>query len=259
MEDCGVLYFLTSRGDERYEKKVIKVHGSLLTRSLKSLNKHMPDIKTVLFTNIDSVDWKSYGFDTVIHRYHPPDVWTYKYWCMMETPFHKTVHMDCDTYVCEGFYEVFHMLNKIDFAAPFSPWYFGRRTFDVPRSFPELAGGFLAYNSNDKVNNMLKYTKELIMSRRGGCDEPYLRKALYEMDIKFSVLPWEYNCVCLLPGFVMSKVKVIHGKIDDIGPVERSMAVDGPKLFTGEKIIHCDRIGRKKYKMGLVEKRGHKY
>lgn len=258
MKDCGVLYFLTAK-DEGVEKRVIKIHGGLLKRSLESLNEHMPDIKTILFTNIDSVDWKSYGFDTVTHKYHPADVWTYKYECMMETPFSKTIHMDCDTYVCEGFYEVFHMLNNIDFAAPFSPWYFTRRVFDVPRSFPELAGGFIAYKSNNKVNNMLQYAKELIMSRSRGCDEPYLRKALYEMDIKFSVLPWEYNCVFLLPGFIMSSVKVIHGKVKDVDPVERILIGDHPKLFTGEKVIHCDRIGRKKYKMGLTEKCGHDY
>jgi hypothetical protein len=260
MKDCGVLYFLTAK-DERSEPKVMKVHGSLLFRSLESLNKHMPDIKTVLFTNIDSVDWEGKGFDIVEKRYHPADVWSYKYECLLDTPFLKTIHMDCDTYVCGEFYEVFHMLDNVDFAAPFSPWYFTRKQFNVPKSFPELAGGFVAYNTNDKVYDLLKYAKKLIMERHRGCDEPYLRIALYEKNVKFSILPWEYNCVVLLPGFIMSRVKVIHGKIpdDDIEAIERSLFGEHPKLFTGENIIHCDRLGRKKYKMGLVEKRGHSY
>ncbi len=253
MKDCGILYFLTA--NDKSEKKVIDVHGSLLIRSLESLNRHMSDVSTILFTNIDSVDWEGYGFDIVTYKYHPADIWTYKYECLLETPFSKTIHMDCDTYVCASFYEAFHMLDGVNFAAPFSPWYTRRRPYTVPISFPELAGGFIAYNSNDEVNKLLKYVKELVMSRNWGCDEPYLRKALYEMDVKFSVLPWEYNCVFLLPGFIVSNVKILHGKgkKDIVELLEKSMGSHGPKLFTGESIIHVDNVSYRKYKMGSVQ------
>jgi hypothetical protein len=259
MKNCGVLYFLTAGEEVRYKKKVKKSHGRLLVRSVETLKRHMKNIKTVLFTNVDIVNWKKFGLDTVVYKKGPADVWTYKYDCLLKTPFEKTVHLDCDTYICEDFYEVFHMLNNVDFAAPFSPWYFANKPLRVPRSFPELAGGFMAYNSNDKVNKVLEYTRKLVAARGSGCDEPYLRKALYDMDIKFSVLPWEYNCVVLLPGFILSKVKVLHGKMADIDSIEKSMTAEGPKLFTGEKVIHCDYVRKKTYKMGLVEKCGHDY
>ena len=80
---------------------------------------------------------------------------------------------------------------------------------------------------------------------------------MYESKIRFCILPWEYNCVFLLPGFVMDKVRVLHGKYHDIEKIERNFMIDGFKLFTGEKLIYCDRIGRKKYEMGLVELCGH--
>ncbi len=57
MKEHGVLYFLTA--EDIYKQKVIDVHGDLLIRSLESLKRHMSDIPTILFTNIDSVDWKN--------------------------------------------------------------------------------------------------------------------------------------------------------------------------------------------------------
>jgi len=253
MKDRGVLYFLIAGKDRGFRKKVMGGHGKFLSNSLESLNKHMSDIPTALFTDIDSVDWKEFGFDIVTYK-DMIDIWVYKYECLLETPFLKTVHMDCDTYVCGSFYEVFDMLDKIDFAAPISPAYFGRWPLDVPISFPELAGGFMAYKSSDKVNKMLEYAKRLIIARKGGCDEPYMRKALYEFtNVKHSVLPLEYNCVFWFPGYLTSNVKVLHGKIHDIEPVKECFAGKNPKLFTGESIIHCDYASRKKYKIGLIQ------
>jgi len=256
-KNWGVLYFLTPKVGTSIER-VLNVHGKLLLKSLDSLKVHMPDIEAVLFTSMDVGVWADKGFDKVIYKENVvQDVWTYKYECMLDTPFERTIHMDCDTYVCDSFYEVFEMLDGVDFAAPFSPWYFGKRIFHVPRAFPELAGGFIAYNTNRRTFDMLEEAKGLVMSRDGGCDEPYLRVALYESKVKFSVLPWEYNCVFLLPGILMNKAKVLHGKTNDIDPVKRCLTGDGPKLFTGEKVIYCNRISRKKYKMGLVEFCGH--
>lgn len=256
-KNWGVLYFLTVQDKDTVDR-VVKIHGELLAKSVQSLKKHMPDVGSILFTDVKEVDWTSKGFDVVAHKNNTSgDVWTYKYECMLMTPFERTVHMDCDTYVCQPFYEVFEMLDNIDFAIPFSPWYFGKRQYHVPRSFPEPAGGFIAYNTNKRTFQMLEEAKELVENRGGGCDEPYLRVAMYESKLRFSILPWEYNCVFMLPGFVMDKVKVLHGKYKDIEKVERCFMKEGFKIFTGEKVVHCDKISRKKYEMGLVEICGH--
>jgi len=256
MKDCGVLYFLLA-GDLS-EKKVMDTHGGLLARSLESLNRHMSDIPTILFTDIDSIDWLSYGFTTVAHKKEPVDVWTYKYECLLETPFAKTIHMDCDTYVCDPFYEVFQMLDRVNFAVPLSPWYARRMPHSVPKSFPEPAGGFMAYNLNDEVKKLLEYVKALVIRRKWGSDEPYLRRGLYELDVRFSTLTWEYNCVFWLPGFILSNVKILHGKCekDIVELLEKNMGEHGPKLFTGERVMHCDPVKKREHKIGLVEKYG---
>ena len=255
MKDCGILYFLTAKKED--EEGVLNTHKDLLIRSVKSLKKLMRDMPTALYTNIDGIDWKSYGFDIVNYKYGPDDIWTYKYECLIDSPFPRTIHMDCDTYVCKKFYEVFRMLDEIDIAAPFSPWYMIGGIHEVPASFPELAGGFMAYNATHKVRELFRYVRELVIDRQWGCDEPWLRKALYEMDIKFSVLPWEYNCVFLLPGFLVSSARVLHGKYEDIESVEKIMAPRNPKFYTGETVIQCEKLGRRKYKVGSVEKCGY--
>jgi hypothetical protein len=258
-EDCGILYFLIAGGrSKKFEKRVMWGYGKFLLHSVNSLRKHMPDISTALFTDIEGVDWSGeYGFDVVTHTIPDAEkyIWTYKYECLLKTPFSKTIHMDCDTYVCNSFYEVFDMLDNIDFAAPLSPAYFGKVPLDVPVSFPELAGGFMAYNSSDKVIKMLEHTKKMLSTRPRGCDEPYLRKALYQFtNVKHSVLPFEYNCVFWFPGYVMSKVRVLHGKNFYPEVIEECFAGSPhPKLYSTDSIIYCDYIRRRTYNMGAVK------
>ncbi len=273
MNKWGILYFLTSRRGVPSEEKslpeqerAVGTHSGFLKRSVESLRWYMKDISTVLFTDFDDVDWSSYGLDQVIYKEKTSDLWTYKYECLLETPFERTIHMDCDTYVCGEFYEVFEMLDGVDFAVTLSPWYFNftvRGLHDrVPISFPEPCGGFMAYNSNEKVFDFLKHTKDLVINREGGSDEPSLRIAMYEKDIKFAILPWEYNCVFLMPGYILREPKILHGKIDDEGVrsiIEGTFRNSLPKLFTGESLIHCHQIRKRTYKMGLVEKLGHKF
>ncbi len=85
MKDCGVLYFLTAKEED--SDKVLDTHYDLLIRSVKSLKKLMSDIPTVLYTNIDGVSWEGKGFDIVNYKYGPDDIWTYKYECLIDSPF----------------------------------------------------------------------------------------------------------------------------------------------------------------------------
>lgn len=263
MNSRGILYFMTAKEKHRkHAEHIVSIHGGLLKRSLKTLRHHMKGVPAVLFTSFDSIDWKPYGFDKIIYKDNPGDIWEYKYDCLLDTPFERTIHMDCDTYICDNFSEVFKMMDGVDFAVPLSPWYlnFSRVFKHIPVSFPEPAGGFMAYKANDKVFDMFRYAKELISDRIGGCDEPYLRIAMYEKDVKFSILPWEYNCVFLLPGFLLRKPKVLHGKVDRIKPIAKVMNANNlPKIYTGEKLIYCKKVGRKTYTMGRVEKCGHEF
>ena len=57
----------------------------------------------------------------------------------------------------------------------------------------------------------------------------------------------------------MSNVKILHGKSkkEIVELLEKSMSSHGAKLFTGERVMHCDIItGKRSYKIGLVEEYG---
>ncbi len=75
-------------------------------------------------------------------------------------------------------------------------------------------------------------------------------------QILLSVLPWEWNCVFLLPGFVISNVRILHGKgsKETVELLEKSMGEHGTKIFTGDTLMHCEMGKKRKHKIGLTQK-----
>jgi len=254
---AGVLYFVINKPGRAVER-TIKAHYNLAVRSAKSLKVHMPHLPTTLFTNLDLSDLDSDCFSNVIVTKSPEDMWTYKYECLLSSPYEHTLHMDADTYVCDNFSEVFDLLSNFDLVAPLSPYYRSLKLREVPNCFPELAGGFMLWKKNKKTQDLLTRILELVQNRvRGVADEPYIRKALYESDVRYAVIPWEYNCVCLLAGYLFSKVKVIHGRSDDIVRDAKVLNMSkSPRIYTGETLFLLRRC-RKRRKFVEVDKAIH--
>ena len=207
MPTTGVLYFVIGDPRGRYLNKAVL--------SVTSLKRHMPWIKAVLFTDTDREIDKH--FDQVIHT-EPPrkkDIWLYKYRCFLQSPFEHTLHMDADTYICDDFSEVFEMLDQFDFVTCLSPQYYdvNDKTEDVPSCFPEVAGGFMLWKRNQVTTKLWNSMLELLPYRSWRrADEPALRKAMYWSPVRYAILPWEYTCVFSMPGYLMGKVKVMHGR-----------------------------------------------
>lgn len=225
---AGVLYFVVQR------KKFL--HMAKL--SAQSLKKHMPHLKTTLFTDfkLDKVDY----FDEVICTETPRRIWVYKWECLMKSPYNPTLHIDADTYICDDFSEVFDMLNRFDLITLMSPYYISdHKIKDVPISFPEPAGGFLLWKNNRKQDWLFKRTLELVKNKSWGkADEPSLRKALYESKVRFTFIPWEYTCVFRVPGYLFGKVKIMHGESKNIiANAELFNQNTGRRVFTGKTLI----------------------
>jgi len=235
----GVLYFLVGeRGRRRY------LHSIKL--SAESLKTHMPQLKICLFTDLDLGGLSH--FDTII-RTNPcrrGELWTYKWEeCLMKSPYNPTLHLDADTYICEGFPEVFDLLNRFDLVMPLSPHYgFKKRRWQkIPSCFPELAGGFMLWKNSSNIEWFFNRTLELIkmrLTKRG--DEPYLIKALYESDVRYAIIPWEYTCVFAQPGYLFGKVKVMHGRFtnDIVKDAEIFNQNTNKRIFTGEVLLQLD-------------------
>jgi len=257
----GVLYFVINK-PERPVVKTIRKQYNLAVRSAKSLKVHMPHLSTTLFTNLDLSDLYSDCFNNIIVTKTPEDMWVYKYECLLNSPYEHTLHMDADTYVCADFSEVFDLLGSFDLVAPLSPYYCSLKLKEVPSCFPELAGGFILWRKNKKTQDLFVRIRELLLSRslgaRGVADEPYIRKVLYESDVRYAIIPWEYNCVCLVPGYLFSKVKVMHGRTKDIVKDAQIMNQrTTPRVFTGETLFLLRPTKYKRRKIVEVDKAVH--
>lgn len=216
--------------------------------SINSFHKLMPEIPVTVYTNLKEETVKSAcSADEVIEVSIPKHrFWADKYKYMRDTPYEKTLYLDGDTYFCDTIYEVFDTLDRYDLAAMMSPTSISRPMI-VPDSFPELAGGVVFYKKNDKTIKLFQDMIDVLDTPqlRQGCDEPYLRSALYSNpDVRFYVLPTEYNCFYTHPGYLCSKVKILHGHSDAIAEdaeiINMKIYDDYPpwkRLYTGKKVL----------------------
>ena len=92
----------------------------------------------------------------------------------------------------------------------------------VPRSFPELNTGVLAFQNSDKVQALFKEWQRCYLDfrQRKGIkrDQLSFRKAVYFSDINLSILPPEYNLRAVFSYFVggFGPVKIVHARGGDL-------------------------------------------
>lgn len=191
--------------------------------SVESLKKYHPDVHTTLYTDFKKEDITEGYFDNIITVDSPDrnnkkkDIWGLKYQCMANSQFKYNLHLDADTFICDNLSSLFKLLEHFDFVSPMSIHHISRRLREIPDSFPEFGGGVILWKSTDEVRAVFKKVECYVRNQnRRGCDEPYLRKAIYESRVRFAVIPWEYNCTFKHPGYLFNKVKIIHGRHLDL-------------------------------------------
>lgn len=206
MESFGFLYIATG------DKYIYEAHSSAL--SLKKNNKNNSitiftdkpqNIDNSLFDNIKEVSSPTYSFYDKVNN-------------LGKTPYYNTVFLDTDTYIVNDISDLVNMFNKFDIAIAHAPI----RTIvnqNIPLFFPEFNTGVILYKNKESIDKLFKswknyystiYSPDFVKYH----DQPSFRKALYESDINFYVLPPEYNLRTVMPFFIggMSKVFVLHGR-----------------------------------------------
>lgn len=153
---------------------------------------------------------------------------------MNKSPFDETVYLDTDTYVLGNIAELFDLLSNYDVAAAQAPVRQlptpHRRinyNSEVPDSYPDYNAGVIVFRSSNEVDGFLKrwwdayqyYREEENIVR----DQYSFREVLYQSDVDFHTLMPEYNCRIVFPGYVGHKVKIAHGRHDDIESVTRKL------------------------------------
>lgn len=251
----GAIYIvvdLQNRGD--YFDDVSKAKNYYLDQavfSASSLKKHMPELPVTLFTNINIET--AQPFDNIMRiTTQVTDVWVTKFDCLLNSPYEQTLHMDADTFVCDKVDEVFSSLDRFDIAATMSVSWNTRPFQSAPNCFPELAFGVFWFRRNDEVDKFFRKTRDYLKRRQGGCDEPWVRLALYESKVRFYVLPWEYNCLYVHPAYLFDKVKIMHGHSktieEDTEIINTKIYEDYPpwkRLITGTKVLLFKKVRQK--------------
>jgi len=240
----GLVYIVVNKRKNTKDGGTIRSQYNLAITSAESVKKHIPDIDITLFTNLESISEFDKVFDNIImvdklETHHM--MWQKKWEYMSISPYDITLHLDADTYACSNFSEVFKMMDHFDMAIPMSPYYFSRSKMGVPECYPELAGGMFVFKKNDKTKKFINDMIEELKNRhRYYTDEPYIRKLLYYSDIRYAVLPMEYNCVVTHPGYLFGKIKIAHGRCDLAENAELINKHQGRRIFSGETLYLMD-------------------
>lgn len=122
---------------------------------------------------------------------------------LAETPFQDTLYMDSDTEVRSNLREMFQILDRFDIALTHD--FARRRNYlalnipeyeSIPYAFPEMNGGLMLYRNNERVQRFLALWRQYFyryQSVTNGWDQPTLRIALWQSEVRLHALPVEYN------------------------------------------------------------------
>lgn len=227
----GFLYIAT--GEEFIEEARI---------SARTVNEQHPDTLICLMTNsevtddvfdeVQILDDPAFGFeDQILH--------------LDETPFDRTIYLDTDIYADESVEELFEILDQVDLALTHSQSGEAWPIESVPEAFPAYSSGVMAYKLSDQFQTFLSRWEEIYFTEKEGegtmRNQPSLRKALYESDVRIATLTREYNCAYRSPGHVVGKVKLFHGRLR---PVDGPGAGDYFDAETAVRVINQTEVSR---------------
>ena len=143
---------------------------------------------------------------------------------MGATPFTETIQLDTDTYVVDDITGLFGLLSRFDLAVAHAPGYLGLTDSEVPEAFYEVNTGVIVYRKSPAVMQFLanwratylgwmedpRFRKWAVLG-----DQPSLRRCLWASDASIYIIGPEYNYRTIVPGRLVGRVKIIHGRVID--------------------------------------------
>jgi hypothetical protein len=173
----------------------------------KSIKNHSPGLSIALYTNIDPGIINPGLFDKIItvnEKKGNENLKTYdRVLGLRHTPFDYTLALDTDMYILADLSNLFALLDKFDmvFCHEHSREIminifqnqFSDLERSIPSSFPIFQGGLIMYKKNEKVNNFLCDFIANYERNNYFFDMHSLRETVWNSDVRFLVLPEEYN------------------------------------------------------------------
>ncbi len=168
--------------------------------SISSLKKFMPNIPIALFTNK-----KDYTKNIDILKIIDIKTTRIKHTYLYESPFERTLYLDCDTKIVGNIDSIFDLMNRFDIAATHDLIRKDERKSKkypdyaiIPDSFPEYGGGVILFRKNKVVEEFFKLWqknfKEWFDLTKEERDQPSFRVSLWQSnDLHLYTLPPEFN------------------------------------------------------------------
>jgi len=201
----GVIYVATGRG-----------YVDLALQSLVSLRASNPTLAADLFT--DDVGASGLEAFDQVHSV-PVRHSRAKLECLPLSRFQRTLFLDCDTLVVGDLGNVWGLLDRFDLALAHDV----RRASDLvqeglevvtPYAFPQLNSGVVLYRKSDAVDQFFADWAARYHTSGVARDQIVLKDMLWETDLRFYVLPPEFNLrrVTELDAWepLDAQIKIVH-------------------------------------------------
>ncbi|TPW27970.1 putative nucleotide-diphospho-sugar transferase [Pararhizobium mangrovi] len=209
-------------------------HAVLAQRAARTLREAMPECVIDLFTD-QNVDKDVFDGVFALERswFRP------KMESLRRSRFERTIYLDNDVIVLSDLSEIFQVLTRFDMTGVQmirTNWKLGRvpSASDVPPCFPQINGGVLGIASSARTRSLVDEWERRLIKTGAKNDQPILRDLLWTGDVRFHVLPPQYNMMShkLLANWDSSFAapRVLHLgaklKADDPGDVASAYDLD---------------------------------
>lgn len=173
--------------------------------SINSIKKYHPNLKISLFIdekNLKKVK-KDY-FDSIFLIKSPEYGFGDKIYAMKNTPYEKTIYLDCDTVITDDISEIFEMLKNYDIAASNPP--FKNKNYKQT----SYQAGIIFYRMTEITRKFLNLWDQSYDRINHGNDQPSFRRNLSKLPISLFVFPPNYNFRLPFASYIHGKIKIIH-------------------------------------------------
>lgn len=223
-------------GQERKNRGVVYVATgprclAEAVRSVTSLKRLMPALPATLFTDAPEVTPGT--FDRIVRVAGARHGFIDKILPLLDSPYERTLFLDSDTFVCQPLDDLFRVLDRFDLAVCHDSWRGPDSLGECPDAFADLNTGVLLYRTAPEVIRLIRvwhdrYAGILAAGSAGAGgttpnDQPSFRAELFASDVRFYVLPPEYNLTVWCPGSAgaQAKVVIVHGRKQRLPEIAR--------------------------------------